>query len=101
MTTLRRPIAIDLLAALTILLLLASRAPATEFFGEPEAGGSVRVFDDSGVEVDVLTGDPFGARPGLCPSGSYYFNELESDKAQLVLTDCSTGDSNYPIQLLN
>ena len=97
---LRRPIAVDILAALSILLFLASQAPATEFFGEQEADG-VRVVDGSGADVNVLTGNPFGSRPDFCPWGSYYFNELESDKAQLVLTDCATDDGTYPVQVLS
>ena len=99
-TTLRRPIAIDLLAALTIFILLASHAFALEFFGEQEPDGDLRIIDGAGAEVTVLSGNPLGTRPDICLPGSYYFNELESDKSQMVLTDCATDNGSYPVQLL-
>jgi len=97
---LRRPNAIHLLAALTLFILLASHATALEFFAEAD-GNSLRVTDNNGAAVTVLTGDPIGSRPNICLPGQFYFNELDSDKAQVVLTDCATNNGNYPIQILS
>jgi hypothetical protein len=99
-STLGSPRVIELLAALTVLLLFASQAPALEFYGEQDADGGVRVVNDIGAEVNALTGNPIGSRPDFCPSGSYYFTELDSDKAQLVLNACSSDAGEYPVQLL-
>lgn len=89
-----------LLVALTTLILFASIAQAEEFYGQTEGDGEVRVVDANGAEVPVVNGDPLGTRPDTCPSGSYYFNELDTDKAQIVLTDCTTGTGSYPVQLI-
>jgi hypothetical protein len=97
---LRRPNAIHLLAALTIFTLLVSHAAALEFFAEAD-GDDLRITDNSGATVTVLTGDPIGSRPNICLPGQFYFNQLDSDKAQVVLTDCATNRGNYPIQILS
>jgi hypothetical protein len=98
--TARRPSGVAFLVTLTTLILLASFARAEDFFGQQESGGGIRVVDSGGVEVPVVMGDPVGTRPDSCPTGSYYFTELASDKAQIVLSDCATGNGSYPVQLL-
>lgn len=98
--TLQRPTGMALLAALTTLILFASIARAEEFYGQQEGDGEVRVVDSNGAEVPIVNGDPLGTRPDSCPIGSYYFNELPTDKAQIVLTDCATGNGSYPVQLV-
>lgn len=80
---------------------VACPASAQEFFVEQEFIGEVTVVDASGAEVPIVNGTPFGTRPGYCPSDSYYFNDLESDKAEVVLTDCATGEGAYEVQALN
>jgi hypothetical protein len=90
-----------LFAFLLAVPLSAATASAQQFFAEAEGGGEVNIVDASGTDVPVVDGDPFGTRPDTCPSDSYYFNELDSDKAQLVLTDCATGLGTYTVEILN
>jgi hypothetical protein len=88
-----------LLAGLFALPLFSSAASAEQFFAEQDSGGAVNVVDAAGAPVSIVYGDPVGSRPDLCPSGSYYFTELDTDRAQLVLTDCATGQGNYPVTI--
>lgn len=85
------------LAALTVVLLSATSA-AAEFFATPLPDGGLAITDIAGAEVDVVNGEPVGTRPEICPVGAYYFNELATDKAQMVLTDCATGEGDFSVE---
>jgi hypothetical protein len=89
-----------LVAGLIALPVLAAPASAQEFFATPQADGSIVVTDDGGAQVSIVNGDPVGTRPGDCPSDSYYFNDLDTDKAKLVLTDCTTGEGTYDVEIV-
>ena len=89
-----------LLAALLALPIFTAAASAQQFYAEVQADGSLSVTDSGGADVPIVNGDPVGTRPDTCPSDSYYFNQLDSDKAELVLTDCATGLGTYDVEIL-
>jgi hypothetical protein len=91
---------VALVAGLIVLPALTAAAAAQQFFAEQDADGEIGVVDDAGAAVPVVNGDPVGTRPYLCPSDAYYFTELDTDKAQLVLTDCATGQGSYAVTIL-
>lgn len=89
-----------LLAGLIVVPFSAAAASAEQFFAEQDAGGGVNVVDASGAPVSVVYGEPIGTRPDYCPSDAYYFTEMDTDRAQLVLTDCATGQGSYTVSIL-
>ena len=76
----------------------SATSASSQFFAAPVSDGDLVVTDAGGVEVEVVNGDPVGTRPEICPVGAFYFNELASDKAQMVLTDCATGEGAFTVQ---
>jgi hypothetical protein len=90
-----------LLVGLLALPALTAPVSAQAFFATPQGDGSVVVTDNGGAEVSIVNGDPVGTRPGDCPAHSYYFNDLDTDKAKLVLTDCATGDGTYEVEIVD
>lgn len=89
-----------LLVGLIILPAFTVAVSAQQFFAEQEADGEIRVVDATGADVPVVNGDPVGSRPSTCPLDSFYFTELDTDKAQLVLTDCATGQGSFAVSIL-
>jgi len=86
-----------IVVAFAALPLFATSASG-QFFAAPTPGGELVVTDGGGVEVEALNGDPVGTRPEICPVGAYYFSELATDKAQMVLMDCATGEGAFTVE---
>ena len=38
-------------------------------------------------------------RPTYCPAGSYYAFEVQTDKTELVLSDCVTSSEQYTVDM--
>jgi hypothetical protein len=93
----RAPWRVPALLAFALALPLLTAEASAQFYASEEAGGDLQVFAEGGAEVPVVNGDPVGTRPDVCPIDAFYFNELASDKAQLVLTDCATGQGTYSV----
>jgi hypothetical protein len=81
-----------------IALPLFTAAAAAQYYATPQVGGEVEVTDATGGEVSVVNGEPVGTRPDNCPGDAFYFNELATDKAQMVLTDCATGEGAFSVE---
>jgi hypothetical protein len=86
-----------LIVSLTGLPLWTAGASA-QFYASQEIDGEIHVVDGGGTDVPVVNGDPVGTRPDDCPADAFYFNELASDKAQLVLTDCASGQGAFSVE---
>jgi hypothetical protein len=87
------------IATASIVLLLSSTAAFAQFHATPDIDGNVTVYDADGVEVEIAPAEPVGIRPMVCPSGAYYVSEVPSDKTELVLTDCTTSQHNYTVEM--
>ena len=81
-----------------IALPLFTAGASAQFYATPQAEGAVVVTDAAGAEVPMVEGDPVGTRPEICPVHAFYFNELDTDKAQMVLTDCATGEGSFGVE---
>ena len=86
-----------LLAGLLALPTFATSASAETFFAEINYAGNIDVVDSTGAAVSVVYGTPVGTKPSYCPADSYYVKALETDKAEIVLTDCATGEQNHSV----
>ncbi len=86
-----------MIAAACLAVIPASNA-AAQFLATQESTGDIAVVDESGTAVEVVTADPVGTRPDVCPSGAYHVAELPTDISQLVLTDCATGE-DYNVEM--
>ena len=84
--------------AAAIFLSLSSGAMA-QFYATIDEDGGTTVFDTSDQEVPIATADPVGTRPLDCPSGAYYASEAQSDKTELILTDCASGQNQYTVEM--
>lgn len=79
-------------------VLIAASSASAQFYATQAPTGDIAVVDANGASVEVVTGDPVGERPSLCPSGAYHVVELPTDTSQLVLTDCASGQEQYSVE---
>lgn len=86
-------------SAVAIFLFMSPTEGMAQFYATLDTNGDTTVFDTSGQEVPVATADPVGTRPVDCPSDSYYVSEVQSDKTELVLTDCATNQDQYTVEM--
>ena len=87
------------LSAAAIALFLSSTGGMAQFHATLDTDGNTTVFDTNGQEVPIATADPVGTRPFDCPSDAYYVSEVQSDKTELVLTDCATNQDQYTVEM--
>ena len=78
--------------------LIAASSASAQFYAAQLPTGDIAVVDATGADVEVVTGDPVGERPAVCPSGAYHVAELPTDTSQLVLTDCASGQEQYSVE---
>ena len=87
------------IAVAAFVLFLSSTGGFAQFLAMLNVDGDTIVFDTSGQEVPIATADPVGSRPMDCPSDAFYVSEVQSDKTELVLTDCATGLDQYTVEM--
>ena len=61
-----------------------------QFHATQDTDGDTIVFDTNDQEVRSHWPIRWGRDPPYCPSGSFYVSEVQTDKTELVLTDCAT-----------
>ena len=87
------------IAAAAAFLFLSSTGGMAQFHAAQDTEGNTTVFDTNDQEVPIASADPVGTRPADCPSDSYYVSEVLTDTTELVLTDCSTGQDQYTVEM--
>lgn len=86
-------------SAVAIFLFMSSTGGMAQFYATQDVDGNTTVFDPNGQEVPIATTDPVGTRPIDCPSDAYYVSEVQTDKTELVLTDCATNQNQYTVEM--
>jgi hypothetical protein len=79
---------------------LLPTAGFAQFHAVPDAGGDTIVIDANGLPVEIAPADPVGVRPGYCPPTAFYVYEVQTDKTELVVVDCLTGEQQYTVDML-
>ena len=87
------------LAAAAVFLLASSSVGMAQFHAVQDEDGNTTVLDTSGQVVDIAPADPVGIRPTYCPAGSFYVFEVQTDKTELVLTDCVTSSIQFTVEM--
>ena len=87
------------LTAATVFLLAFGSAGMAQFHAVPNPDGETIVLDTDGLAVEIAPADPVGVRPDYCPWTSYYVLEVQSDKTELLLADCATGEHQYTVDM--
>src|SRR4051794_40454863 len=82
-----------------LFLLSSSSASLAQFHAVPNPEGETIVLDESGLTVEIAAADPVGVRPEYCPHTAYYVSEVQTDKTELVLADCLTGEHQYTVDM--
>lgn len=87
------------IAAAAVVLFLSSTGGMAQFRATPNLDGDPIILDATGQEVLIAPADPVGTRPMDCPTDAYYVAEVQSDKTELVLTDCATSQHQYTVEM--
>jgi hypothetical protein len=86
-------------ATAALFLLSSSSASLAQFHAVPNPEGETVVLDAVGLPVEIAPADPVGVRPDYCPHTAYYVSEVQTDKTELVLADCLTGEHQYTVDM--
>ena len=87
------------LSGAALFLLSLSSVSLAQFHAIPNPDGETLVVDAAGLPVEIAKADPIGVRPDYCPYTSYYVYEVQTDKTELVLADCLTGQHQYTVDM--